>query len=154
MGRKPIPTALKIVNGTARASRLLKTEPSFKIAIPTIPAHLNGPAKTEWRRVCKTLFHIGVLTEMDRAALAAYCQAYGRWVQAERALAKMNNEADGLVIKTISGNIIQNPLVGTANKAMGDMMKFSVELGMTPSSRTRISAEARLDADPAEKFFG
>jgi hypothetical protein len=27
-----------------------------------------------------------ILTELNRAALAAYCQAYGRWVEAERKL--------------------------------------------------------------------
>jgi P27 family predicted phage terminase small subunit len=33
--------------------------------------------------VASELHGMGVLTTIDRAALAAYCQAYGRWVEAE-----------------------------------------------------------------------
>ena len=47
----------------------------------------------------------------------------------------------GLIIRTQGGNAIQNPLVGTANKAMADMMRYAAEFGMTPSARTRIWAE-------------
>lgn len=85
-----------------------------------------------------------MLTRVDRAALAAYCQAYGRWVEAEQALARMAERdplTHGLMIKTSNGNAIQNPLVGTANRAMLDMMRCAVEFGMTPSSRTRIEAD-------------
>ena len=45
---------------------------------------------------------------------------YGRWVQAEKAIAAMakNDQVFGaFMIKTTNGNAIQNPLVGTANKA-------------------------------------
>ena len=86
------------------------------------------------------LFETGVMTKMDRAAFAAYCQSYGRWVQAERQIAKLQgkNELNGLLVKTKGGNIIQQPLVGIANKAKADMVRFAAEFGMTPSSRTRI----------------
>jgi P27 family predicted phage terminase small subunit len=50
----------------------------------------------------------------------------------------MKNEANGLVVKTKSGNIIQNPLVGVANKAMADVVRYAAEFGMTPSARSRI----------------
>ena len=43
-----------------------------------------------------------------------------------------------LLIKTKEGNIIQQPLVGIANKAKADMVRFAAEFGMTPSSRARI----------------
>jgi P27 family predicted phage terminase small subunit len=96
---------------------------------------------------------LGILSGLDRAALAAYCQAYGRWAQAERALAKMSNQADGLIIKTVSGNMIQNPLVGVANKAMSDMMRYASEFGMTPSARSRISASEGEEFDPSDEFL-
>lgn len=79
----------------------------------------------------------------DRASLAADCQAYGRWATAERAIAEMGKRdllTGGLMIKTSNGNAIQNPLVGTANKAMSDLVRYAAEFGMTPSARSRIIA--------------
>ena len=92
-----------------------------------------------------------------RGVVDAYAQAYGRWVEAERAIAKMAEKdqlTGGLMIKTSNGNAIQNPLVGTANKAASDMMRYAAEFGMTPSARSRISAEATSEgANPADRFF-
>jgi P27 family predicted phage terminase small subunit len=45
-----------------------------------------------------------ILTELDRAALAAYCQAYGRWVEAERKL-----HETPMLLKLPSGYVQQNP---------------------------------------------
>jgi phage terminase small subunit len=50
---------------------------------------LSAEAKIEWRRVARALHRLGLLTSVDRAALAAYCQAYARWRQAEKALGEM-----------------------------------------------------------------
>lgn len=127
------------------------------VAMPEPPRHLSDEAKEEWTRVVESLFNCGILTDLDRAALAAYCQAYGRWVQAEDALARFaakDAATRGIMMKTQSGNAIQNPLVGAANKAMSDMVRYAAEFGMTPSSRTRIKAEAdgKKD-DPEARFF-
>ena len=74
------------------------------------------------------------------------------------AIAKMAEKdqlTGGLMIKTSNGNAIQNPLVGTANKAASDMMRYAAEFGMTPSARTRIETQASdQNADPADRFFG
>jgi phage terminase small subunit len=44
--------------------------------------------------------------------------------------------------------------VGTANKAAADMMRYAAEFGMTPSARSRISAEPPEESeDPADRFF-
>jgi P27 family predicted phage terminase small subunit len=155
-GRKPKPTHLKLVTGNPGKRQLNRTEPRPDLSIPAPPPHLSDEAKVEWGRVCDQLYRLKLLSEIDRAPLAAYCQAYGRWVQAERALAKMaesDGVTKGLLVKTRNGNAIQNPLVGTANKAMADMMRYAAEFGMTPSARSRLSTDAQDKDDPARKYF-
>jgi P27 family predicted phage terminase small subunit len=142
-GRKPLPTHLKLVRGNPGRRPLNENEPQPDLSIPTPPPHLSDEAKVEWGRVVDDLYRLGLISEIDRAGLAAYCQAYGRWVLAERALARMAEKdllTGALMIRTSNGNAIQNPLVGTANVAMHQMMRFASEFGMTPSARSRIDA--------------
>ena len=149
-GPKPKPTRLKVLSGTARPHRLNPAEPAIVPAVPEAPDHLSPPARTEWDRVTGEMAELGILSSLDRGALAAYAQAYGRWVSAEEALQAMAGKdavTAGLVIRTKSGNVIQNPLVGAANKAMADMVRYAAEFGMTPSARTRVSASGLDDAD-------
>jgi P27 family predicted phage terminase small subunit len=131
-GRKPVPTALKILRGNPGKRSLPKSEPK-PTGIPDCPRHLNKEARTEWDRISKELLVLGLLSEIDRAALAAYCGAWARWVDAEKKV-----KSQGAVITTTNGNMIQNPYVGIANRAMELMCKFLVEFGMTPSSRSRL----------------
>ena len=77
---------------------------------------------------------MGALTEIDRAALAAYCQAWGRWVEAEERL----RETPAL-IKTPSGYVQQSPWLLIANKQLELMGRYMVELGMTPAARSRLA---------------
>ena len=127
-------------------------EPRPTMSRPSAPSFLNAEAMAEWQRISDELARMGLLSGLDRGGLAAVCQSYGRWLQAERSLARMKNDMDGLVIKTKSGNMIQNPLVGVANKAMSDYMRYAAEFGMTPSARTRI-AVGESDDDPADRYF-
>lgn len=157
-GRKPRPTHLKLVTGNPGRRPFNAAEPRPEAGLPAPPAELGSDAKNEWRRVARRLQALGLLTPCDRAALAAYCQAFGRWRQAERALAAMA-KADpltgALMIRTKEGNAIQNPLVGIANKAMADMVRYAAEFGMTPSARSRIAgaADGEQKDDPAAKYF-
>ena len=157
-GRKPRPTHLKLVTGNPGKRALNHDEPQLAAGLPAPPPELSEDAQTEWRRVAARLRKAGMLTTLDRAALAAYCQAFGRWRQAERALAKMaelDPTTGGLLIKTKEGNAIQNPLVGVANKAMADMVRYATEFGMTPSARSRIQTDpsGAGNEDPARKYF-
>ncbi len=150
-GPKTKPTKLKLLTGTARPHRLNPHEPEPEVAQPDAPEHLTDAAREEWDRVVVELMTLGILTHLDRGALAAYCQAYGRWSAAENALARMAGRdavTDGLIVKTKSGNLIQNPLVGAANKAMADMVRYAAEFGMTPSARTRVSGMSDAGPNP------
>ena len=157
-GRKPTPTHLKLVTGNPGKRPLPKKEPKPELLIPPVPSELCDDAKLEWGRVSVELHRIGLLSNIDRGALCAYCAAYGRWIKAERILRKIEANdpvSHGLVVKTKSGNIIQNPMVGVANKAMLDMVRYASEFGMTPSSRARVngSEDPRTKKSAAENYF-
>ena len=139
-GRKPKPTALKIVEGNPGRRPLPQFEPKFDPSQPTPPPFLNDDAKVEWGRISGVLYEAGVLTDVDRGVLAAYCQAYGVWAQAEREIEKLQQSSvlNGLILKTKDGNFIQQPLLGIANKARADMVKYASEFGMSPSSRVKV----------------
>ena len=77
---------------------------------------------------------MGVLTVADRAAFAAYCQAYSRWAEAERKLAETP-----MLIKAPTGYVQQSPWLSIANRQMDLMCRYMTEMGLTPASRTRIA---------------
>ena len=151
-GRKPKPTALKLIEGNPGKRPINGHEPKPSAARPTCPSHLSPTAKAEWKRLAGELHRIGLLTQADRTALAAYCQAYGKWVEAEKKRAWTPT-----LLKMPSGYIQVSPWVTISNKQMELMAKYMVELGLTPSSRSRMAGlpEGELSPDdPAWEFLG
>ncbi len=53
-----------------------------------MPEHLSAEARAEWQRLAPVLVRLKLLSSLDRAAFSAYCQAWGRHVEAEGELAK------------------------------------------------------------------
>lgn len=148
-GRKPLPTAIKKLKGTAQRCRTNEKEPRPAVACPEAPSFLGEIALQEWQHKSLLLAKMGVLTEADDTALAAYCVQYERFVRAEQAL------ADGVYTEvTTNGNEIAKALVGVSNRAAELMKKFLVEFGLTPSSRTRISANPVGDQKSEWEDFG
>ncbi len=152
MGRRgppPKPTKLKLLAGNPGKRPLNAREPDPEVEIPEIPEHLATGACQEWERVAGELESLGLLTRIDRASLAGYCQAWARWVEAEEQLAKF-----GLIVKAPSGYPMQSPFLAIANKALEQMHRFSSEFGMTPASRTRIQTTPPTDggSDLARRY--
>lgn len=144
-GRKPKPTALKLLQGSRITN---KNEPFPENGIPPAPDHLSKEALIEWGRVTQDLYQLGLLTKLDMASLAAYCQAYGRWVQAETALAR-----EDLIVTFPSGAMQQNVLLGIANQAMEHMRKHLANFGMSPADRAKVTAKkADKETNPFAKF--
>lgn len=147
-GRKPKPTALKELAGNPGHRPLNRNEPKPS-GVPKCPTHLDAAAKREWKRISAELVSLGLLTSVDRAALAAYCASWSRWIDADANVQKF-----GSVIKSPkSGFPIANPYVGIGNTALDLMRKFLVEFGMTPASRSRIQVAPTSSKDPFEEFM-
>ena len=134
-GRKPKPTALKVLEGNPGKRPLNKNEPKLEKKAPKCPSWLEPEAKKEWRRMSKILEELGILTEIDASAFSGYCQAYARWKEAEEFLTK-----HGTIFKTPSGYIQQVPQVSIAQTYLKIMKDFCSEFGLTPSARSRIHA--------------
>src|SRR3954470_23013247 len=133
-GRKPTPTHLKLMHANPGKLGPNPGEPSRERRAPTCPSHLCPPAKAEWKRLAAQLTLLRILTELDRAALAAYCQAYGRWVEAERKL-----HETPMLLKLPSGYVQQNPWLTIANKQLELMHKYLTEFGLSPVARSRVT---------------
>jgi P27 family predicted phage terminase small subunit len=110
---------------------------------------MDAEAKREWNSIIPELSRMNLLSSADRAALAAYCQAYADLASAVKTLRKT-----GKTIKTEKGNFVQHPAVGQKNRAMLIMGKFLAEFGLSPSSRTRLSVpETNAEEDAMDAFL-
>ena len=142
-GRKPKPTAVKQLEGNPGKRKLNRDEPKPENKAPKCPSWLDKEAKKEWRRTARQLEQLGILTEVDMAAFAGYCQAYARWKEAEEFITK-----HGTIVKTPSGYWQQVPQVSIAQTYLKIMNRFCEQFGLTPSARSRISTDnGQLDAD-------
>lgn len=136
-GPAPKPTAQKIREGNPGKRALNDAEPQPDSTLPTCPAWLTKGAKAEWRRLARQLNRAGLLTGIDRNALAAYCVVYDRWKTAEEMVAK-----SAQVVKSKqTESVYLNPWLNAASMALKEMTKLAAEFGMTPSARTRIRVE-------------
>lgn len=146
-GPAPKPSKLKLLQGTHRPDRAPANEPDPEVEAPSCPTWLHREAKREWRRIVPELVRLGLVAEVDRAALAAYCQAYATWWRMERDI----DEHGDVQISARSGLESARPQVAMRDKALETMRKFLVEFGLTPSSRTRVSAAEK--PKPTENAF-
>lgn len=147
------PTSLKLVEGTYREDRVARDEPRPRVAIPKPPKHLAGIALEEWHRIVQELADNGLMTNLDRAALVLYCDMWAKYIKAEE-----NVKKNGMTLMTQANNMIENPYFSIMKRCAELMHKFLVEFGMTPASRTRISAPLSKvkegKNDDEEKYFG
>ena len=152
MGRRgpaPKATPIRLLEGNPSKRAINRNEPKPSARCPPCPQWLLPEAKREWRRVVPELERCGVLTQVDRAALATYCQAWARYVEAEAKIAQY-----GDVLKSKRSDYIQVSPYITISRQMSQTVKaFATEFGLTPGSRTRISAApAEGSSDPFEEW--
>jgi P27 family predicted phage terminase small subunit len=148
MGRRAIPTNLHILHGNPSKKALGSLfDGSLRppVAIPKCPDHFSVEAKTEWRRITKHLEPLGLISEIDRAALSGYCTAWGDYVWAERRMAELNSGSTtgtgeaGRIGETLSGYKQISVHMQIRNRALELMVKFLNEFGMSPAARSRVS---------------
>lgn len=151
-GRKPKPTALKLLAGNPGKRPLPENEPQPAAPIgpraPYAPRFLDEEGQKEWRRIVTCLIDAGLYTEVDRAALAMYCTAWSRWLAAERKI----DEGEAVHI-TDKNYHHQSPWVSIANQRWSQLKAIMAEFGMTPSSRSRVTAVKPEEKDELQQLL-
>ena len=157
-GSKPKPTVLKVLEGNPGKRPLNINEPVPDPTRPACPSWLRKEAKREWMRITPQLHAMGVLTKIDREALAVYCQTHAKWKEAEEFIAKHGmtyqfprKDEDGHVVSIY---VAQWPQVSIARACADQIRAMCTEFGMTPSARARMVVPGKTDTeDPIEQIL-
>jgi P27 family predicted phage terminase small subunit len=142
-GRKPKPTALKLIQGTERPSRANKLEPIPQGNLTDAPEWMTQSQKDGWTfAICNS--PKGLLKQLDKSALSVWVVSEDLHRQASEKLAQF-----GLLTKAPNTGLpIQSPYLPIVNKQAAIMLKAASELGFTPSSRTRIQLAPIDEVNP------
>lgn len=157
-GPKPYPANVHVLRGNASKKSIADLVDEFQpeVEIPGCPSHLLPEARKEWKRITPELERYGLISKLDRASLALYCQAWARWVWAERQLQRAQATAeaamaaaeaagkeytggDGITVPTPNGHMTYSPHWVVANKAMEQVHKYLASFGLDPASRGRVA---------------
>jgi P27 family predicted phage terminase small subunit len=103
---------------------------------PGCPAFLSREAKAEWRRVTKLLTQAGLIAELDRGALAIWCNGWGDFCEACAQIASRGDR--GLVMTGSGGNLVVSPWVKIKAGAADRLLAVAPQLGLSPAARARL----------------
>ena len=136
-GPKPKPTALKLLAGESRPSRVPQNEPHPRPILPDMPRYMSTLAEIRWNELLPELDYMGTLTAVDADVLGGYCMA---WAEVVTLTADIEEHGRTYTVGT-NGAQAARPEVGMLNKARDEMRKLGSELGIGAASRSRISVE-------------
>ena len=156
-GRKPTPTALKLLRGNPGKRRLNADEPTPDALPAAVPAELTDPeASAEWTRTIVPAIASGQITAADRAMAIAHCELWATW----RSLLADAARHPHVVAVGPSQYPTPNPARVMSNKTFSLLKAVDAELGLTPTSRSRVTAERPAGRGPTTqeqlraRFFG
>jgi P27 family predicted phage terminase small subunit len=137
-GPTPKPTALRVLEGNQGKRPMPENEPEVPPlrSVPKPPTFLMPAAKKHWKIEGEKLLAVGLLTEIDLDAFAAYCNAYAGWVDAQRQL-KMT----GMLVRSPNGYPMPSPWINISEKALDRLLRYQKEFGLTPSARSRVEVD-------------
>lgn len=157
-GPLPKPAALKVLEGNPGKRALnLADGVNPRIEIPSAPKHLGQEARKEWKRIAPLLEELGLISGLDRAALALYCQAVGRLSELEMAFngmvaAKVDAGANYATAvyeasrtATPSGYEQQSVIVQLIGAHRLQVHRHLMHFGLSPAARARVQPSNYAD---------
>jgi P27 family predicted phage terminase small subunit len=158
-GPKPTPTKVLKLRGSWLATTR-HGEPQPTVELPPCPAWLDPLSKSLFRTLAKQLVELGILTRIDRQALARYCVLSIRWrkmeqfIQSHGEVCAIYSEPDEDGQRVLL-KIDLYPQVRLASTLATELLRIENHFGLTPSARTALQVEKapHADHDQKAKFF-
>jgi P27 family predicted phage terminase small subunit len=120
---------------------------------PPKPKFLTGEASDEWDRIVPELEAAGMLTNADRAVVAAYCQAWEELVVCTRTLQDegrfLEEPLQSSKGESMGTRKRPHPALSAQRDAIGRVRSLLDSLGLTPAARRRMSMS---DAETDDEF--
>lgn len=112
---------------------------------PSQPKWLDKDGKECWRHIVPLLEEAGVLSRIDRGALAAYCSAWSQWRAAQRELDAKGPTLTKLrwdpnVEEFIEVDRVMSPEWKRYAAALELVVKLQDRIGLSPSARARVKS--------------
>jgi P27 family predicted phage terminase small subunit len=136
-GRKPKATSLKLIDGNPGKRPLNLREPVPLPLDTDTPAELTDPvAIAEWQETIVPAIVRRQITSAERTFAIAYCELWATW---RSQIADASRHAH-VVATGRDGKPTANPARRMANQTLMLLVKIGAELGLTPTSRSRVQA--------------
>lgn len=150
-GPKPQPTVIKMLRGNPGKRAFNQEEPAPAGVISTeMPEELTTAIEqSEWNKTIVPAIRNGTITATDRPTAIAHCVYWATWrsqlLEAER--------HPHIIAVGPNKHPMPNPARGMANKTYQILLKIDADLGLTPSSRSRVHAsKGSKPMSAVEKF--
>lgn len=129
------------------AEKALKKYPKLNFEPPQ---GMKGEAVEEWNRVVPLLAENTPVSELDRALIEIYCNAFAQYKLCER---EVNH--DGVVVTSTTGTKVRNPYIMEEHEAIKTIKVTATELGLSVNARAKLELNnAKTDkSDPFEKVL-
>lgn len=133
-GRRPKPTAKKLLAGNPGKRALNQAEPDFELVLNIdCPDWMGDQGRMLWQTVAPQLCKERILAATDIQNLEVYCSAYDQFRMAQADIAR-----NGVTVSGAMGGVIKNPAATALKEATAMMASYGGMLGLDPSSRQRM----------------
>ncbi|MGD9879013.1 MAG: phage terminase small subunit P27 family [Hyphomicrobiaceae bacterium] len=144
-GRKPVPTALKVLRGNPGRRPIKANEPRPKGSAGDPPDWMTESQRAVWRATIAAA-PPRMLTALDRGLLTIWVVACDEHRRAAIKVAEL-----GPLARKGDGAPTQSPFLRIMNQQAGVMIKAASELGFSPAARVRLATGAATADDDEEK---
>ena len=144
-GPRATPAAVLAARASWRATHRAAAEAIYT-GDPVMPDCLTGEAKALWDRIVPQLIAAEIPRQPDSEALAAMCMTWAQVCDATKTISRT-----GMLVKDAKGHPAANPLLKIREAALAQFLRYAVEFGFTPASRSRVQGQVqdqRKDNDP------
>lgn len=166
MGRRARPIEMLLLHGRKHLTKKEirdRRETESRLRPPDdavkCPSWLDKEGKREWRRITGALKGLGLLTNVDVAALAVYCDQVSTYIELTR---RMRTEATVSDVDP-EGNPVQIPnpqmeVWRTEKRQLARVIaRYLSEFGLSPATRAKLAmprANSERPKDRYEERFG